>query len=332
MPTADCLVSVVAPLRDDGPIVEVFVSEILAVLKAHYTNYELVLVDDGSQDDTQRRLSRVLETVPCVRVIRLSREFGTEIAITAGLDSAIGDFVVVMIPNMDPPALIPEMVRRARSGPGIVFGVRRDRSTEPLATRLSVRFFHWFGKQFLRLDLPKDSTHFRVLSRQAVNAMTRIKDKHRYLRLLSAQVGYANEGVVYDVQCRHPKAGRGLLSAVEQSVNLVVASSPHPLRLVSWLGLIASMANATYVLYVVGIYLFKTHVAEGWTTLSLQNASMFFFVFLILTVLSEYIGRILEEAKDRPLYHVLEERASHSMIVDAERRNIVKLSTHSEAR
>ncbi|HVE85343.1 MAG TPA: glycosyltransferase family 2 protein [Myxococcales bacterium] len=324
MSARDCFVSVVAPLRDDAEILAAFAAEVVAVLKAEFANYELVLVDDGSQDDTAARVGPLLEQHQCLRYIRLSRSFGREAAIASGLDSTIGDFVVVMTPDTDPPALIPQMVDLARSGIGTVYGVRRTRRGDPWWLRAGAAAFYVLCAKLLGVRLPKNSTHFRVLSRKTVNAVTRIKDRNRYLRVLTASVGYAASAVPYQPLARHGRERhKTFRESLSLAINIMVTQSTHPLRLVSWLGLGASAVNLAYLLYVVAIYLFKSKVAEGWTTLSLQVGGMFFLVFLILAVMAEYLGRLMEETRDRPLYHVLEERSSNVLLADPERRNVV---------
>ena len=325
MAAADCFVSVVAPLGSDSAIVEAFVAEVMGVLRDNYANYELVLVDDGSGDDTALKVAALLNAYECIRLIRLSRRFSLEVAIAAGLDSAIGDYVVVMLPNSDPPRLIPDMIRDSRSRHGIVFGVRADRSDQPPLTRAAIGLFYWCAKRFLKLAIPENATYFLVMNRQAVNAITRIKDKHRHLRVLSAYVGYDSKSFVYQPINRHGGSSRrSFFEVVNVAIDIIVANSIHPLRLVSWLGLFAGTVNAAYVCYILGIYLFKPDVAPGWTTLSLQTAGMFFLVFLVLTILSEYVGHILDELRDRPLYYILEEKNSSVLIPDQERRNVVR--------
>ncbi len=321
---SDCFVSVVAPLRDDETIVEDFVHEVITILRTAYANYELVLVDDGSTDATLDVATSLLSRIECIRLIRLSRAFGEEVAITAGLDTVIGDFVVVMLPNHDPPALIPTFVSHARQGVEVVFGIRRERVGEPWHTRLAARVWYWYAARFLRLRLPRDSSQFRALSRQAVNALVQIRDKFRYLRLLSADVGYAHAGIHYDPIRRNPrKPQRSFSSRLGVTLDLIISNSQHPLRMVTGLGILGGVLNLLYAGYVMLVYLFKDDVAAGWTTLSLQSAGMFMLLFLILAVLSEYLGHILVESRDRPLYYVLEERNSPVVVADQERRNIV---------
>lgn len=324
---SDLFVSVVAPMHNDAAIVAPFVDEVIGVLRTHYLNYELVIVDDGSGDGTVDAIRPLLDRYECIRVVQLSREFGEEIAIAAGLDSVIGDFVVVMMPNTDPPALIPTFVDRARQGAGVVFGIRSERVGDSAFVRLFAPLFYWYDRHFLHLGIPKDSSQFRALSRQAVNAVVQIRDRTRYLRVLSADVGYAHSGISYQPINRNPaRPVRSFWSRLSVAIDIVVANSRHPLRFVTVLGVTGAALNALYALYVIAIFLYKRRVAEGWTTLSLQSAGMFFLVCLVLTVLSEYVGHILVELSHRPLYYVRDEQNSRAPIADQDRRNVVTQS------
>jgi glycosyltransferase involved in cell wall biosynthesis len=324
MTASDLFVSVVAPLHNDADIVAAFVDETAAVLRAHYLHYELLLVDDGSTDDTVRAIDALLERHQAVRLIRLSRSFGSEIAISAGLDAAIGDFVAVMLPDSDPPALVPRMVEQSRQGAGVVFGIRTSRRGEPILLRLGAALFYWGCNRVLGLSIPKNSTHFRVLSRQAVNAVVRIRDRNRYLRTLSAYVGYSNQSVEYDTIARRARPRtKSLAEGVKLALSILVANSLQPLYLAVGLGLLVVLGNALFLAYVVAIYVFKRHVAEGWTTQSFMLGAMFGALALLCTVVAAYLARLLGENQDRPLYFVLEERQSAGMPAGAERMNVV---------
>ena len=328
MAVSDCFVSVVAPVHNDSSIVEGFIADVMNTLRTTYSNYELVLVDDGSQDDSVAKITAQLRKEDCIRLIRLSREFGQDIAISAGLDSVIGDFVVVMLPNSDPPQLIPEIVEKVRKGFGIVFGIRKNRGASNLFVKPAVAVFYWYCRKVLRLNLPKNVAVFRVLTRQAVNALVQIKVRCRYLPVLTAHVGYESQGFAYEqINRAGRKDGRSFFAAAALAIDVITATSRHPLRFVTWIGTFAGLLNVLYSLYVISVFLFRDQVAEGWTTQSLQSAGMFFFIFLILTVLSEYIGHILVESENRPLYYILEERNSTVLLADQERKNVVKDST-----
>lgn len=324
MTASDLFVSVIAPVHDDADILEAFVEETTAMLRSAYTHYELLVVDDGSTDDTPRVIDALLARHEAVRFIRLSRSFGEEIAISAGLDSAIGDFVVVMLPDTDPPALVPQMVEQSRRGTGIVFGIRKSREGEPLLLRLGAALFYWGCNKLLGLSIPKNSTHFRVLSRQAVNAVVRIGDRNRYLRTLSAYVGYSHQSVEYDQLARRPhRRTKSFAQGVRLALGILVSNSLQPLYLAVALGLIMVVANGLFMAYVVAIYLFKRDVAEGWTTQSFMLGAMFGSLALLCTVVAAYLSRLLGENQDRPLYFVHEERQSAVPAAAADRMNVV---------
>jgi glycosyltransferase involved in cell wall biosynthesis len=323
---SDIFVSVVAPLNNDEAIAADFIIETIFVLKKSFSNYELVLVDDGSIDNTSQAVEELLKLHDCIRLIRLSRRFGIETAISAGLDSAIGDFVVVMIPNDDPPGVIPEMVSFCQNGPGVVTGVRPDRKGDPYWAKLGAKLFYLYAYRFLKINIPENSTPFRVLSRQAVNAITQIRDQYRYIRLISNFIGYAQVEFPYTpINRSGRKHGRSFWESANMALDIIVANSLHPLRVVTILGLFAGILNLLYISYIILVYLFKDKVAEGWVTTNFQSAVMFFFIFVILTVLSEYVGRIMNETRKRPLYYVLDELNSSVMLANSERRNIVGL-------
>jgi glycosyltransferase involved in cell wall biosynthesis len=325
MPRSDCFVSVVAPLWNDADIVEGYIDDVIGVLKREYVNYELVLVDDGSTDDTAAKVTQALKTHECARLILLSRSFGRETALSAGLDSVIGDFIVVMLPDRDPPELIPQIVEQCRTGVGVVFGVRTSRAGDPLLRRIGTRIFYWYFNRMLKIELPRNSTDFRVFSRQALNAMIRIKDQFRYLRTFTAYVGYGSQSFTYSFAHRRtPPRRKSLWEAIRTAISMTVANSTLPLRWVSLLALGLSIVSGLYAAYVLLVRLFDANVVPGWATLSLQTSVMFLILFLILSMLCEYVGRLLAEVTDRPLYYVLEERNSSVMIADEERKNVVE--------
>jgi hypothetical protein len=247
-------------------------------------------------------------------------------AITAGLDSVIGDFVVVMIPNEDPPGEIQNMVSICQKGPGIVTGVRSLRTSEPTWSRIGAKTFYWYTNKVVKLNIPENSTMFRVLSRQAVNAITQVRDRYRYIRLISNYIGYSQIEYIYTPINRSSLSNnRGFVQSINLAADLIVVNTAHPLRIVTILGLCAGILNLLYITYVLGIYLFKEQVAEGWATTNFQSAVMFLFIFIILTVLSEYVGRILDETRERPMYYVLEEMNSSVLVANEDRRNVVNM-------
>tara|TARA_B100001758_G_C18095754_1_gene445795 strand:- start:182 stop:694 length:513 start_codon:yes stop_codon:yes gene_type:complete len=165
------------------------------------------------------------------------------------------------------------------------------------------------------------------MSRQAVNAIIQIKDSSQYLRLTSSFVGYTRKAFIYDpVYLGKSSRETGFIASFKQAQTIIMENSVHPLRFVSWLGLFAAISNLFYIGYIIAVYTFKDDVMAGWTTLSLQNGSQFFFIAIILTALCEYTGRVLNRLQNRPLYHQMSERNSNILLVNRDRHNIVENS------
>jgi glycosyltransferase involved in cell wall biosynthesis len=313
----DTFVSVVAPLEGEGgDAVTAFVDETVAVLRGLVTHYEIVLVDDGTADDTAERVRALLVRYDFVRLIRLSRRFGEETAIAAGLEVAIGDFVVVMLPNMDPPALIPEFLERVRAGCDIVYGVRAHRHSEPLWYRAGARLFYWLINGVLRAAMPEDSTQFRCMTRQVVNAITQIRDPDRYLRVLTSYVGFRKAALPYAPINRNGRPTvRPKGEAIGLARALIVEHTSLPLRLVAWGAVVFGMIDAAW-----SWWLCIRGDSDG--PVRFQSAVHFLLVALTLAMIAEYLSGILRRLRSRPSYYVSEEHES-AVLLREERANVV---------
>jgi len=311
----ESLISIVAPLEDDTTsAVAAFVEETVGVLRELVTHYEIILVDDGASEATVKAVRALLERYDFVRFLRLSRHFGEETAIAAGLDVAIGDYVVVMLPNMDPPALIPQFFERARNDADIVYGVRLNRKSEPLWYRLGARVFYWYINSVVGAGMPADSTQYRCMSRQVVNAITQIRDPDRYLRLLTSYIGFRKEALPYAPINRtgHPPI-RPKGEALNLARALVMDQTTQPLRLAAWLAVLVAFADMAFV----GI-----RAAAGGTLAGMLGAVQFLSLAIVLAMIAEYVGGIARRMRDRPAYYVREEHTS-SVLLREERTNVV---------
>jgi dolichol-phosphate mannosyltransferase len=314
----ESLVSVVAPLESDTPeAVEAFVEETVAVLRGLVTHYEIILVDDGAAEGTVVRVRALLERHDFVRFLRLSRHFGEETAITAGLDAAIGDYVIVMLPNMDPPALIPEFLERARSEADVVYGVRMHRKSEPFWYRGGARLFYWYINKVVRAGIPEDSTQFRCMSRQVVNAITQIRGAEQYLRLLTSYIGFRKQGLPYAPINRSGAAiVRPKREAVHLARALVMDHTTHPLRTVSWVGVVLAIFN----------FIVVAARNVGGTGEQMHGALAFLVIAVMLATIGEYVAGITNRLRDRPAYYVREEHTS-SVLLREERKNVVGMTS-----
>src|ERR1043166_6954583 len=239
----DTLISIVAPLEGEGgATVTSFVEETIAELRKLVTHYEIILVDDGTEDDTRDAVKQLLTRYDFVRFLRLSRHFGVVTAIGAGLESSIGDYVVVMLPNMDPPSLLPQFFEKVRNGVDLVYGVRVHRKNEPLWYRAGAALFYGYVTGFLRAGLPRDSTQFRCMPRQVVNAITKIRDPESYLRTLTSYVGFRKESLPYAPINRNGRPTvRPTADAVPLARSLTIDYSTQPLRFVAWLAVFIAL-------------------------------------------------------------------------------------------
>lgn len=327
MPKLDLFVSVVAVLYNHAWVVRGFVDETYKTLEAHYANFEILLVENGSQDHTAEVVRQLLGEYKCLRSLRLSRHMDDETASMAGLDAAIGDYVVTLHPDFDPPAEVPALVEQCRAGQDVVLGVDNDSRRPGPLYRLLRRAFLILTRWLIGAELVTGTTGCRALSRHAVNALVRVRRHKRYFALLASDIGLVTAVHPYARVSRSgARPHKSLVHSARTGLSVLVHNSVAPLRLVSVLGLLGSLLSFLYSLYVIIIFLFKEDVRPGWTTTSLQVSGLFFLVFLMLTMMGEYLGRVVEESADRPLYHIREEQSSSLMLSDQGRRNVLDRS------
>jgi glycosyltransferase involved in cell wall biosynthesis len=321
------VISIVVALEQDASLLEELVTGIDRSIGSAYRFYEIVLVDDGSTDETAVAIQPLLKKIQRIRYLRLSRSFGRDVALSAGIESAIGDFVVTLDPRTDPIDIIPEMIGVCRKSGGIVHGMAENPAGRSFIRESVGTMFRSYCRKHIGVDIKRGVTDLRVMSRQAVNALLQIREQSRYLRVLTLTLGYQHEFFSYTIQ--HKECGPRVTSwqsEVATAIDLLAANTRHPLRLVTVAGLLGAFLNLLYAGYVVVIYLIKPNVAAGWTTMSLQQSGMFFFVCLILAVLSEYVGTILGEVRSRPLYFIASESNSSVLLEDTVHSSIVKES------
>lgn len=321
------VISIVVPLHQDADIISDVVREIDMTMGKSFRFFEIILVDDGSTDGTRIAIKSILPSIQRVRYQRLSREFGRDICLSAGIESAIGDYVVTLNPRIDPIGAIPEMIRECKQHGGIVHGIAENPDARSWIRDTAGAAFRKYCKKHLGVDIKRGVSDLRVISRQAVNALLQIREQSRHLRVLTLMLGYNHEFFPYQISTREGAHRRNnLRSEISTAIDLLTANTRHPLRLITCAGMAGAMINLLYAFYVVAIYLTRPEVASGWTTTSLQLSGMFFLVCAILTVMSEYLGTVLREVCGRPLYFIAEEMTSSVLLEDTVRSSIVKES------
>jgi len=305
----DLVISVVVPVFNEQDCIEHFIKKTTKVLKHYYKNYELLLIDDSSTDSTVQLIQNIINTEKNIRLILLSRSYGEEIAITAGLDHAIGDYVVIMTAYRgDPIDLIPDLIRRAQSGYDIVYTTKDEKTGGPLMHRLAARAFFNVNRRLTGLNIQPEATDYRVVSRRVVNSITRLKEHNRFIRMLTAYIGFKSDSIpIEKTEDWATNAKYSYRRKLRLAIDSIVAFSDKPLRYVSLLSLGVSLSALGGAFYVVIQKIREVGLVEGWASLMIVQLLMFWILFLFLAVISEYISRILVESKNRPLYHVREE-------------------------
>ncbi|HKS26420.1 MAG TPA: glycosyltransferase family 2 protein [Pyrinomonadaceae bacterium] len=306
------LLSVVIPCFNEELVIRETHRRMTGVLGALADlDYELIYVDDGSRDATAQILGELQRENERVRVIRLSRNFGHQIAVTAGLESATGDAVVIIDADLqDPPEVISEMLEKWREGFHVVYGVRTERTGE-------TRFKLWTAKTFYRLinrlsdtEIPLDTGDFRLMDRRVVDALLKMPERDRFLRGMISWIGFRQTPVHYRREPRFGGASKyPLMKMVRFATDGILSFSIVPLKLAVWIGFASiGLAIAGIILAVLErVYrLYDINIGRGWASLFIAVLFMGGVQLLTLGIIGEYLGRIYTEVKRRPLYVVQE--------------------------
>ncbi len=302
------IISVVVPLYNEEQVAYESYTRLKAVLESLHEPYEMIFVNDGSRDATPIILRRICETDPTVHFIDFSRNFGHQTAISAGMDYALGDAVVVIDADLqDPPEVIPEMIAKWREGFDVVYGKRAERKGETLFKRVTSALFYRLLKNLSDVDIPVDTGDFRLIDRKVCDALKLVKERNRYVRGIISWLGFRQTGVEYVRDKRFAGETKyPLHKMLRFAFDGITSFSIKPLKLSSYVGGWISVTGFSYLLVVLFLKLFTNHTVAGWA--SVMAVSLFFngVVLMMLGIIGEYIGRIYDEAKGRPLYIVRE--------------------------
>lgn len=318
----DTFISAVIITDADTRKIQPRIVKITNLLKEHYANYEVIVVDNGLVAAELAELKKLLPAVPCIRVIRLTRHESIDTAIYGGVEAAIGDHVCILY-NNDPEALIPKFVA-LNQGKDIIFGVAKNLKRQSAFESVGAKLFYRYNQRYIGVDIPVGSTYYMCLNRSAANALTRSNRNVRHIRHLAKLIGFDSSNLVYELPKDTVYTRSNRRGLILKAFDMLSSYSSHPLRVLSYFGIVAGLLNLAYAVYVVIVNLYNQDVAKGWTTLSLQSSAMFFVLFMILAVLSEYIGKILVESRGEPAYHIMQELSSTISLADETRRNVTK--------
>lgn len=303
------MISVVVPVFNEEMTIPELHRRLRAVL-ARYAEHEIVLVDDGSSDGTWLELERAAQSDEHVRLIRLSRNFGHQAALSAGLAAAKGDAVVTIDADLqDPPEVIPDLVARWQQGYDVVYAVRGERAGEAPWRLAAIRTFYKVLRRISGSEIPENVGDFRLLSRRALDALESMPERARFLRGMTAWVGYRQVGVAYRRDARFAGESKyPLRKLLRLAFDGITSFSTVPIQLVTWLGfLIVAFCFGVFV-WTMYTRFFTSQAPQGWTSLLVVVLLLGGVQLLSLGIIGQYVARIFEEAKQRPLYFVAETR------------------------
>lgn len=306
--------SLVITTRNQADQIQALLIEISRMLDELVSDYELVIVDNASDDDSLLRLKALTgaDGLPNLQVYALTKEVDADTASWVGLENALGDFVAVIDPLNDDISFLPEMLDKAVSGVDVVFANNQQKPAQSFAYRGAYAVFNMLYKWFSGIHLAKEAPQYRVLSKCVVNFILQHPQPAVTYRHLPATGGFSRVNLSYSARPKISHTKR-LGESIDRGMRLLVSTTRAPMRLVTSLSLFGAVANLVYSLYVVAVAFLKVDVAPGWVSLSLQQSGMFFLISLVLLVLGEYILNMVSLQNEGPLYHVGQEFTSARM-------------------
>ena len=298
-------ITIIAPVYNEEPVLPELYKRISAIMDAAGDTWELLVVDDGSRDRSAEIIAELHANDPRVKGISFSRNFGFQEAVTAGLDYAQGDAVVLTDADLqDPPEVIPEMIAKWREGYDVVYGVRESREGETWFKLVTAKLFYRLIHRITSVNIPLDTGDFRLMDRRVVDSLRSMRERNRFLRGMVPWVGYRQTGVHF---VRAPRyAGEAKYNSFRRmfkfAMNAITSFSYVPLQLATYLGFVIAAISAIAILVVVLLRLFAPHELTGQATTLVAVLFLGGVQLISLGIIGEYLGRIYDEVKGRPLY------------------------------
>jgi dolichol-phosphate mannosyltransferase len=296
-------VSVVIPCYNEEEVLPELRRRVAAVCEGLRTSYEVVLVNDGSKDRTWPTMLAMAADDPHLVLVNLSRNHGHQLALTAGLSLARGRRVLILDADLqDPPELLPEMIRIMDSGADVVYGRRRRREGEGPFKKATAALFYRLIERLTDVPIPRDTGDFRLISRRALDILLTFPERHRFIRGMVSWIGFRQEPLVYDRQPRLAGTTKyPLRKMLRFAVDAITAFSVKPLALASWAGFVTGLFACLLAVYSLTSWL-RGETVAGWTSLMAAMAVMGSVQLVMLGIMGEYLGRMYEQGKSRPLF------------------------------
>jgi len=296
-------ISCVVPVFNEEAVIESFLLKLQATLRELTNHFEIIVVDDGSRDYTVEKIL-ALSGNSSIKLLALSRNFGKEIALTAGLEHASGDVVISLDADFQHPlAMLQIFLQHWAQGYDMVYGIRKSRETESYLKRNFSRFFYWLMHKITSIDMPSDAGDFRLMDKKIISALKQFPERSRFMKGLYAWVGFKKIGVPFEVEERAAgKSSWGFGRLTELAITGITSFSNVPLRVWGFIGFIISLISLIYGIYVITVTLLYGADLPGFPTLVVAILFLGGIQLLSIGILGEYIARIFTEVKQRPKY------------------------------
>lgn len=296
-------ISVVVPCFNEQEVVLELHRRLVAVLDVISIPYEIVLVDDGSSDRTWILMQELAQRSNCVKVIKLSRNFGHQLALSCGLDQARGEVVLIIDGDLqDPPELLPKMLELWRAGNDVVYGQRSSRAGETALKRFLAYSFYRLISRITGVSIPPDTGDFRLMDRRALDALLLLKERHRFVRGMVSWIGFRQVPLQYERPARFAGETKyPFRKSLQLAFDAITSFSYAPLRLASYLGIIISGFAFMYIAVVIALKILGVNF-PGYTSLMASVLLLGGVQLIVLGIIGEYVGRIFEQGQGRPLY------------------------------
>ena len=299
-------ISVIVPMYYEEKVAEECYNRLTNVLKnIKDYEYEIIVINDGSKDKTLEILEKLAQNDEKLKVISFTRNFGHQAAVTAGLKYVTGDAIVIIDADMqDPPELIPEMLKLWEDGNEIIYGKRKTREGETAFKLLTAKMFYNTLNALSDVEIPKDTGDFRLVDRKVVDTINLLPEHNKFLRGLFSWVGYKQTPFEYERKERFAgKTKYSLKKMLKLASDGIISFSNKPLKIVGGLGIISIIISICILIYALLSYIFKlNNLSSGWTSLMVAITFFAGVQLLSMWIMSEYIGRIYDETKQRPQY------------------------------
>lgn len=318
----ETFVSIVLILNTASPSLGSYLNELALYLDEKYSDYEIIIIDQNRNPFPLALEKELLANISSIRWIKLAFPVDMDVALSAGIENAIGDFVILLRPSIDPIDIIDKMVQESSQGNDVIVGIAKHPRTlgYKIVRKLSNSILH-----SINCHIPKNATPVRCLSRRAINTVLSTGQLSHQFFIKVANTGYPTKNYSYEMLNPDDLEKRTLFSGIAQSMQLMIFNSTKPLRWISMLGVSGSFFAFIFAIYSIVVNILKDNVTEGWTSMVFFSSFLFMILFIILAFLGEYMARLLNENNNQKSYYISSEETS-TVMLEMDRFNVLHQS------